>query len=247
MAKRAVWVFGGASGMGYATAERLHQRGDVVTIIDVASTTGSVANTLGVDSVLCDITSESALTDCLEKLAKKQKPHAVINCVGVAPAARIVGKTGPCALESFNQVIRVNLCGAFNVLRLGAYHMSQSEPDAEGQRGVIIQTASIAAFEGQIGQAAYSASKGGVVAMTLPAARELAKFGIRVMTIAPGLIDTPLLKGLPEEVQSTLKAGTPFPKRFGHSAEFAALAEHIMDNPFLNGEVIRLDGGLRMI
>ena len=246
MATESVWVFGGASGMGYATAERLHKRGDRVTLLDVAPTTETIAKKLGAVGVVCDITSEAALTDCLEKLAKKQKPRAIINCVGTAPAARIVGKTGPCTLEIFNQVIQVNLCGAFNILRLGAYHMSQSEPDAEGRRGVIIQTASIAAFDGQIGQAAYSASKGGLVAMTLPAARELARFGIRVMTIAPGLMDTPLLRGLPEEVQKSLEAGTPFPKRFGHPSEFAALVEHIMDNPFLNGEVIRLDGALRM-
>ncbi len=246
MPKECVWIFGGASGLGYATAERLHKRGNTVTLIDIAPSTETVAKKLGTAGVLCDITSEPALTDCLEKLAKKQKPRAIVNCAGIAPAARIVGKTGPCALEAFNQVIQINLCGAFNILRLGAYHMSQSALDAEGQRGVIIQTASIAAFDGQIGQAAYSASKGGVVAMTLPAARELARFGIRVMTIAPGLMDTPLLQGLPEEVQTSLKAGTPFPKRFGNASEFAALVEHIMDNAFLNGEVIRLDGALRM-
>jgi NAD(P)-dependent dehydrogenase (short-subunit alcohol dehydrogenase family) len=246
MARESAWVFGGASGMGYATVERLHARGMDVVIIDIAPTTEAVAKKLNLQGVTCDITSETLLTDCLEKLAQKHKPRAIINCVGIAPAARIVGKTGPCSLEAFNHVIQVNLCGAFNILRLGAYHMSQRDADNEGQRGVIIQTASIAAFDGQIGQAAYSASKGGMAAMTLPAARELAKFGIRVMTIAPGLIDTPLLRGLPEEVQASLKAGTPFPKRFGYVSEFSALVEHILDNPFLNGEVIRLDGALRM-
>lgn len=246
MEREAAWVFGGASGMGYATVECLRARNMDVSVIDIAPATAEKVKALGAHGVSCDITSEAALTDCLDQLAKKQKPRAIVNCVGIAPAARIVGKTGPCALESFNHVIQVNLCGAFNILRLGAYHMSQGVADPEGYRGVIIQTASIAAFDGQIGQAAYSASKGGMVAMTLPAARELARFGIRVMTIAPGLMDTPLLQGLPEEVQTNLKAGTPFPKRFGSSAEFAALVAHILDNSFLNGEVIRLDGALRM-
>jgi NAD(P)-dependent dehydrogenase (short-subunit alcohol dehydrogenase family) len=172
--------------------------------------------------------------------------HGAVNCAGVGVAERTVGKEGPHSLASFKRVIEINLIGAFNVIRLAAARMAQQEPNAGGERGVIINTASIAAFDGQIGQAAYSASKGGIVGMTLPIARDLARIGIRVVTIAPGLFDTPLLAGLPSEVKQTLGAQVPFPSRLGAPAEYAALAKHIIENEMLNGEVIRLDGALRM-
>ena len=170
----------------------------------------------------------------------------LVNCAGIAPPARIVGRSGPMPLADFARVIQINLIGSFNLLRLAAADMTALEPDADGERGVIVNTASVAAFDGQIGQAAYAASKGGIVALTLPAARELARHGIRVMTIAPGIFETPMLRGLPETVQQALAASVPFPKRLGRPEEYAALVRHILDNPMLNGEVIRLDGAIRM-
>jgi NAD(P)-dependent dehydrogenase (short-subunit alcohol dehydrogenase family) len=169
-----------------------------------------------------------------------------VSCAGIAPPARIVGRSGPMPLQDFARVIQVNLIGTFNLLRLVAADMTTLEPDADGERGVIVNTASVAAFEGQIGQAAYAASKGGIAALTLPAARELARHGIRVVTIAPGIFATPMLRGLPENVQQSLAASVPFPKRLGQPAEYAALVQHIIANPMLNGEVIRLDGAIRM-
>ncbi|MCY1222994.1 putative oxidoreductase [compost metagenome] len=172
--------------------------------------------------------------------------HGLINCAGIAPAAKVVGRNGAHGLDSFRRVIEVNLIGSFNMMRLAAEAMAQGEPNAEGERGVIINTASVAAFDGQMGQAAYSASKGGVAAMTLPVARDLARSGIRVMCIAPGIFETPMMAGMPQEVQDSLAANVPFPPRLGRPAEYAALARHIIENSMLNGETIRLDGALRM-
>ncbi|MCY1298784.1 putative oxidoreductase [compost metagenome] len=172
--------------------------------------------------------------------------HGLINCAGIAPAEKVVGRNGAHGLDSFRRVIEVNLIGSFNMLRLAAEAMAQGEPNAEGERGVIINTASVAAFDGQMGQAAYSASKGGVAAMTLPVARDLARSGIRVMCIAPGIFETPMMAGMPQEVQDSLAANVPFPPRLGRPAEYAALARHIIENSMLNGETIRLDGALRM-
>ena len=235
-------VTGGASGIGRACADALRQQGVHVIIWDKAAYTG-------IDNyIACDVREahsiEQALRDTIERVGI---PTICINCAGIAPARRMVGKEGAMPLDDFKQVIDVNLVGTFNVMRLVSEAMTRrSVPAGEEERGVIINTASVAAFEGQIGQTAYSASKGGVVAMTLPAARELAQYGIRVNTIAPGLIATPLLLNMPQAVQDSLSAMVPFPKRLGKPSEFAALAMHIIENPMINGEVIRLDGAIRM-
>ncbi len=197
--------------------------------------------------ILTDVTDEASVQNALA--AAKQQfggVHCVVNCAGIGSAGRVVGKEGPFDLKVFSRTIQVNLIGTFNVIRLAATLMSQNDPNEEQERGVIINTASVAAFDGQIGQAAYSASKGGVVAMTLPIARELARFGIRVMTIAPGVFETPMMAGMTPEMQKALSAAVPFPPRLGRPAEFAALAQDIIENPMLNGETIRLDGALRM-
>jgi NAD(P)-dependent dehydrogenase (short-subunit alcohol dehydrogenase family) len=241
-------VTGGASGLGLATAEMLAAEGARVALLDVdgARATDAAAR-LGGLGLHCDVadaaSAERAVAD-----ARNQHGAAriLVNCAGIAPAKRIVGKGGPMSLAEFERVIRVNLIGTFNLLRLAAADMAGLEPDDEGERGVIVGTASVAAFEGQIGQAAYAASKGGVAALTLPAARELARHGIRVLTIAPGIFETPMLRGLPDEVQRALGESVPFPRRLGRPAEYAALVRHILENPMLNGEVIRLDGALRM-
>lgn len=237
-------ITGGASGMGKACAQYLQQRGMRVAIWDKQEDAQSEAELF----INCDVTSEASVEDAMRQtIAKLGAPRVCINCAGIAPAKRIVGKEGAMPLAAFKQVIDVNLIGTFNVMRVAAHAMSTLELDSKSQeRGVIINTASIAAFEGQIGQAAYSASKGGIVSMTLPAARELAQFAIRVNTIAPGLIGTPLLLNMPQEVQDNLISTMTFPKRFGQPEEFAALVGHIIENGMMNGEVIRLDGALRM-
>jgi NAD(P)-dependent dehydrogenase (short-subunit alcohol dehydrogenase family) len=237
-------VAGGASGLGEATARELAARGARVTIADLNEERGAaLAGELGGGFVATDVTDEGqveAAVDAVEGL------RFAVSCAGIGWAERTVGKTGAAQLQPFETVIRVNLIGTFNVLRLSAAAMSRGDPDAEGERGAVVMTASVAAFDGQIGQAAYSASKGGVVGLTLPAARDLARQGIRVCTIAPGLFDTPLLGGLPEESRQALGAQVPFPPRLGRPAEYAALACHIAENTMLNGEVIRLDGAIRM-
>lgn len=234
-------VTGGASGLGKVTTEALRRRGVKVMVWDK-----HVTNTE--DGVACDVTSEQdierALTVTIDHIGT---PRILINCAGIAPARRMVNKQGIMPLQDFKQVIDINLVGTFNVMRLIVAAMAKLEPMAStGERGVVINTASIAAFEGQIGQLAYAASKGGVVAMTLPAARELASLGIRVNTIAPGLMATPMLLNMPPNVQESLQSTLLFPKRLGHPEEYAALALHIIDNPLINGETIRLDGALRL-
>lgn len=242
--KQIAVITGGASGMGKACVQYLKQHGVTVVVWDK-----QVANDTEADLTLsCDVSSEESVEETMkETIEQIGIPRICINCAGIAPAKRIVGREGPMPLAAFKQVIDVNLIGSFNVMRIVAHAMSTLKVDPESEeRGVIINTASIAAFEGQIGQAAYSASKGGIVAMTLPAARELAQFAIRVNTIAPGLIATPLLLNMPEEVQNQLIDGMVFPKRFGKPEEFASLAGHIIQNTMVNGEVVRLDGALRM-
>jgi NAD(P)-dependent dehydrogenase (short-subunit alcohol dehydrogenase family) len=237
-------VAGGASGLGEATARELAARGARVTVADLNEERGAaLANELGGGFITADVTDEAqvqAAVDSVDGL------RLAVSCAGIGWAERTVGKNGAAALQPFETVVRVNLIGTFNVLRLSAAAMSLGEPDAEGERGAVVMTASVAAFEGQIGQTAYSASKGGVVGLTLPAARDLARQGIRVCTIAPGLFDTPLLAGLPEEARQALGAQIPFPPRLGRPDEYARLACHIAENTMLNGEVIRLDGAIRM-
>lgn len=237
-------VTGGASGMGKACVDYLKQRGMKVVVWDKQEDSESLANLF----ITCDVTSDESVENAMQQTIKDLGvPRVCINCAGIAPAKRIVGKEGAMPLAAFKQVIEVNLVGTFNVMRVVAHAMSSLALDSKSQeRGVIINTASVAAFEGQIGQAAYSASKGGIVAMTLPAARELAQFAIRVNTVAPGLIATPLLLNMPQEVQDGLAATVTFPKRLGRPDEFASLVGHIIENGLINGEVIRLDAALRM-
>lgn len=245
-----VLVTGGASGLGAATVEALCAGGATAVIADVNRSVGeALASKLRgrAEFVETDVADERAMNAAVAAAAAKPGGlRVLVNCAGVAIAERVLGKTGAHPLDRFERVIRVNLIGTFNAMRLGALAMSQNEPDAEGERGVIICTASVAAFEGQIGQIAYSASKGGIAAMTLPAARDLSRSGIRVVSIAPGIFDTPLLAGLPEPARISLGQQVPFPSRLGRPAEFAALALHIVANTMLNGEVIRLDGAMRM-
>jgi NAD(P)-dependent dehydrogenase (short-subunit alcohol dehydrogenase family) len=237
-------VAGGASGLGEATARDLAARGARVTITDLNEERGGpLADELGGAFVAADVTDESQLQAAVDAV---QGLRLAVSCAGVGWAERTVKKDGPAALEPFETVVRVNLIGTFNVLRLAAAAMAAGEPDGEGERGTIVLTASIAAFDGQIGQTAYAASKGGVVGLTLPAARDLSRLGIRVCTIAPGLFDTPLLAGLPDEARRALGERIPFPPRLGRPEEYARLACHIAENPMLNGEVLRLDGALRM-
>jgi NAD(P)-dependent dehydrogenase (short-subunit alcohol dehydrogenase family) len=207
-----------------------------------------VAEPIGALAFACDVTDAAQAEQAVAAARAEQGEAAIlVNCAGIAPAARVVGREGPMPLADFDKVIQVNLVGTFNLIRLAAADMTAREPEGEsGERGVIVNTASVSAFEGQIGQAAYSASKGGVAAMTLPIARELARFGVRVVTIAPGLMSTPMLHGMPEEVQQSLGAQVPFPGRLGRPEEYAALVVHIAENSMLNGEVIRLDGAIRM-
>jgi NAD(P)-dependent dehydrogenase (short-subunit alcohol dehydrogenase family) len=242
-------VFGGASGLGEATARRLAAEGADVVIADLAASLGkAVAGEIGARSVSTDVTEADSVERALEMAGSAPRGlRIVVNCAGLGTPEKLVGREGePAPLQHFADIVGVNLLGTINVLRLAAAAIAQNDPEHEGERGVCVLTASIAAFDGQIGQVAYAASKGGVVGLTLPAARELARFGIRVMTIAPGLFDTPLLAGLPEAARESLGRTVPFPPRLGAPAEFAALVEHIANNRMLNGEVIRLDGGLRM-
>lgn len=243
-------VSGGASGLGAATAEMLVKAGARVMLVDLnADAVAARAQQLGerARSVVADISQEAAAEAAVQAtVAAFGGLHGLVNCAGVVRGERILGKNGPHGLNSFAQVINVNLIGSFNLLRLAAAAMAEGEPDSEGERGVIINTASVAAFDGQIGQAAYSASKGAIASLTLPAARELARYGIRVMTIAPGIFETPMMAGMTPEVRDSLSAGVPFPPRLGKPSEYAALARHIIENTMLNGEVIRLDGALRM-
>jgi NAD(P)-dependent dehydrogenase (short-subunit alcohol dehydrogenase family) len=243
-------VVGGASGLGEATARRLHAEGARVTIADVNAEKGdALAAELGdgVQFVETDVTKPEQLEAAVDAAAELGGGLRIsMHCAGVGWAERTVSRRGPHQLQPFEIVIGINLIGTFNALRLAAAKMADNEPDEEGERGVCVNTASIAAYDGQIGQLAYSASKGGVVGMTLPAARDLSSLGIRVNTIAPGLFDTPLLAALPQEQREKLGAGIPFPSRLGRPEEYAHLAAHIVTNPMLNGEVIRLDGALRM-
>lgn len=243
-------VSGGASGLGAATVRMLAAAGGNVVIADLNQEAGNaLAAELGdkVRFVVTDVADEGSAQAAVQ-LARDRfgALHGLVNCAGIAPAEKVLGKEGPHRLASFAKAIQVNLVGAFNMLRLAAEAMSGNAPNAHGERGVIVNTASVAAFDGQVGQAAYSASKGGVVAMALPIARELSRFGIRVMTIAPGIMETPMLLGMPQEVQDSLGRMVPFPPRLGKPDEFAGLVRHIVDNSYLNGEVIRLDGAIRM-
>jgi len=241
-------VTGGGSGLGAATARALAGVGAKVALLDINDKAAeTVAAEIGGLAVRCNVADAASAEAAVGKArAAHGAARILINCAGIGPAARIVGRDGPMTLDAFRQVIEINLIGSFNLMRLAAADMIGLEPLADGEHGVIISTASVAAYEGQIGQAAYSASKGGIVALTMPAAREFARAGIRVNTIAPGLFATPLLLGMPQPVQDSLAASVPFPSRFGAPEEYAKLALHIIDNAMLNGETIRLDGALRM-
>ncbi len=247
---KGVLITGGASGLGAACARLFVQAGAKVVIADFNSETGTaLAKELGdaVRFVKTNVVEEADVQKAVQTAVDAFSGlHVAINCAGIGIAEKVLGKEGPASLASFTRVIQVNLIGTFNAIRLAAAAMATNQPNEGGERGVIINTASIAAFESQIGQAAYAASKGGVVSMTLPIARELARHGIRVMTIAPGLFDTPLLAGLPEPARAVLAQQIPFPPRLGRPEEYAALAKHIVENEMFNGEVIRLDGALRM-
>ena len=241
-------VTGGASGLGLATVLALAEAGARVVLVDLATSAGAdIADGLGDGAVFApaDVTATDAVEAALDTATGLGPLRVVVNCAGVGPPGKVLGRDGPLPLEAFEKVVQVNLIGTFNVIRLAAARMAATEPVGE-ERGVIVNTASIAAFDGQIGQPAYAASKGGVVSLTLPLARELARHLIRVVTIAPGLFDTPLTAGLPADARASLGAQVPHPSRLGDPAEYAALARHIVENPMLNGEVIRLDGGLRM-
>jgi NAD(P)-dependent dehydrogenase (short-subunit alcohol dehydrogenase family) len=245
---QAAIVAGGASGLGAATARKLAAQGAQVAVCDLnIKLAESIAAEINGTAIVCDVTEAASAEAAVAQAAKAHGPARVlVNCAGIGVAKRVVGRDGPHPLADFEKVIKVNLIGSFNMLRLATAAMSKLEPLAGGERGVVINTASVAAYDGQIGQAAYAASKGGIVGMTLPIARELAQFGIRVLTIAPGLFLTPLLGGLPQEAQQSLAAAIPFPPRLGQPEEFASLVLHMIDNSYLNGEVVRLDASLRM-
>ena len=245
---QAAIVTGGASGLGSATARRLAALGAKVAVCDLNT---KLAETVAAEikgvAVACNVADAASAEAAVAAAEKAHGPARVlVNCAGIGVAKRVIGKEGPMPFADFDRVIQVNLNGTFNMIRLATSAMSKLEPLATGERGVVINTASVAAYDGQIGQAAYSASKGGIVGMTLPIARELAQFGIRVLTIAPGLFLTPLLANLPQEAQDSLAAAIPFPRRLGQAEEFASLALHMIENSYLNGEVVRLDGALRM-
>ena len=243
-------VTGAGSGLGAATASALVEAGAKVVLVDLNRQAGEkMVADLGVNTrfVETDVANEASAVNAINTaISTFGALHGLVNCAGVAPAEKVLGKEGPHRLESFAKVININLVGTFNMIRLAADAMMKHEPDANGERGVIINTASVAAYEGQLGQAAYAASKGGIVALTLPVARELARSGIRCMTIAPGIMETPMLLGMPPEVQDSLNKMVPFPTRMGKPAEYAALVRHIAENAYLNGEAIRLDGAIRM-
>jgi len=246
--EQAAIVTGGASGLGAATALRLARAGCRVAVLDIdVGAAEAGAQRIGGLGIGCDVAEAASAEAAVAKAREAHGPaRLLVNCAGVGTAGRIVGRDGPMALTAFERVIRINLVGSFNLLRLAAADMSTLAPLEDGERGVIVNTASIAAYEGQVGQAAYAASKAGVIGMTLPAARELARVGVRVVTIAPGLFHTPMVEGLSVEIQRSLAEGVPFPQRLGSSEEFAALVEHIAINRYLNGDTIRLDGALRM-
>ncbi|MEN2978673.1 SDR family NAD(P)-dependent oxidoreductase [Tistrella bauzanensis] len=242
-------VTGGASGLGAGTARALAAAGAKVTVVDLnEQAIEELAREIGGLAIKLDVTDPAAAEAAYVKAAEAHGPvRILVNCAGIAPAFKVLGKEGPASLDAFSKVVNVNLIGTFNMIRLAAAQMSKADPvTADGERGVIINTASIAAFEGQVGQSAYAASKGGVVGLLLPVARELAQHGIRMCTIAPGIFGTPMLFGLPQAVQDSLGASVPFPSRLGRAEEYAALARHIVENSMLNGEVIRLDGAIRM-
>ncbi|MCU0931756.1 MAG: 3-hydroxyacyl-CoA dehydrogenase [Serpentinimonas sp.] len=244
---KVVIVTGGASGLGEGTARRLAGLGAKVVIADMQAERGeAVAKDIGGVFVRCDVSSEADGQAAVDAATQTGKLVGLVNCAGIAPAEKTVGKNGAHALTTFSKTVMVNLVGSFNMIRLAATAMSANQPEATGERGVLISTASVAAYDGQIGQAAYSASKGGVVGMTLPIARDLARNGIRNMTIAPGIFGTPMLFGMPQEVQDALAAGVPFPSRLGTPEDYAKLVQHIFENDMLNGEVIRLDGAIRL-
>jgi NAD(P)-dependent dehydrogenase (short-subunit alcohol dehydrogenase family) len=243
-------VTGGGSGLGAAVAKQIVAAGGKVVIADINAEAGQkTAADLGASArfIATDVTVEdegkAAIACALEAFGHV---HGLVNCAGVAPGEKILGRDGPHRLGSFAKAVGINLIGSFNMLRLAAEAIAKEQPGPDGERGVIVNTASVAAYDGQIGQAAYAASKGGIVALTLPSARELARYGIRVVTIAPGIFETPMMAGLPQEVQDSLGKSVPFPSRLGRASEFAALVQHICENAMLNGEVIRLDGALRM-
>jgi NAD(P)-dependent dehydrogenase (short-subunit alcohol dehydrogenase family) len=243
-------VTGGGSGLGAASAAMLAANGAKVVIADVNEAAGKdLAGSLGgaVRFLKADVTDEASTQAAVELcVAQFGAIHGLVNCAGVAPGERVIGRNGPHALASFERAVKINLIGTFNAIRLAAAKMSVQAPEASGERGVIVNTSSVASMDGQIGQAAYAASKAGVNGMTLPIARELAKFGIRVMTIAPGIFDTPMLRGMSEELRASLGSQVPFPSRLGTPEEYAHLVRHIVENEMLNGEVIRLDGAIRM-
>jgi NAD(P)-dependent dehydrogenase (short-subunit alcohol dehydrogenase family) len=243
-------VTGGASGLGEATVRAIVESGGRAAIFDLADQRGAeLAEELGDAAIYChvDVVDEKSAEDGVAKTAESfGSVHSVVNCAGIGIPAKVMGKKGPMPLDQFNKVISVNLVGTFNVTRLAAARMIENTPNEEGERGVVINTASVAAFEGQIGQAAYSASKAGIVGMTLPIAREFADHGIRVVTIAPGLFDTPMFASLPEKARESLKKQLPFPSRFGRPEEFALMVKCILSNPVLNGETVRLDSAMRM-
>ena len=241
-------VTGGASGLGGATAAALAKAGTKVAIFDINLDAAKAhAAKIGALAVRCDVASSDSAVAALKEAADKHgTARILVNCAGIAPPKRIVGRDGPMPLAEFEKVIHVNLIGTFNMMRLAASAMQALDPLEDGERGIIVSTASVAAYEGQIGQAAYSASKGGVVALTMPAAREFAQFGIRVNTIAPGIFRTPLLASLPEEAQQSLAASVPFPKLLGTPEQYASLVMHMIENRYLNGETVRIDGALRM-
>lgn len=244
-------VTGGASGLGLATAKTLINQGGKVALFDLTDEEKGqkMASDLGSDAIFChvDVSDEQSVKNAIaEVLEKLGAIYGVVNCAGIGTPMKLLGKDGPMPLNVFNKVIQVNLTGTVNVIRLAVKEMVNNTPNDDGERGVIVNTASVAAFEGQIGQVAYSASKGGIVAITLPLARELARYGIRVMTIAPGLFETPMLAGLPEKAKASLARGLPFPSRFGKPAEYAHLVKAVFENPILNGETIRIDSALRM-
>lgn len=243
-------VTGGASGLGEATVRAMVEYGGKVAIYDFDEKRGErVSSELGDSVIFCktDVTDEQSVKAAIGKTIKTFcSIHVAVNCAGVGTPAKVLGKEGPISMDHFNRVVQINLIGTMNVIRLVAEKMVENTPNEDGEKGVIINTASVAAFEGQIGQAAYSASKAGVVGMTLPIAREFADYGIRVVTIAPGLFETPMLVGLPDKAKEALGKMIPFPKRLGKPLEFAMLAQHIIVNPMINGEVIRLDGAIRM-
>ena len=245
---QAAVVTGAGSGLGAETALLLAQAGAKVALLDVnLDAARAMAEKCGGLAIKCDVADADGAAKALDEAkAKHGAARILVNCAGVGPAKRIVGRDGAMPLADYERVIKINLIGTFNMLRLAAVNMQALEPLADGERGVVVSTASVAAFEGQIGQAAYASSKGGVAALTMPAARELAQFGIRVLAIAPGIFATPMLRALPQDVQDSLGASVPFPKRLGSPSEYAELVLHIVRNVYLNGEVIRLDGALRM-